>query len=56
MREDAARPGVIRRGIDCRGLLREERLSYDLIADRRMGERRSLPRVRSVRVGGSCER
>ena len=33
-------------------LLRGERPSYDFIADRRMGERRSLLRVRSVRVEG----
>ena len=46
--EDAARPGVIRRGIDSGGL-REERLAYDFIADQRMGERRSLPRAQNVR-------
>ena len=33
-------------------LLRGERLSYDFNAGQRMGERRSLLRVRSVRVEG----
>ena len=54
VREDAARPRVIRRGIDSGGWYRGERPAYGSVAGQRMGERCSLAQGEYVN-GGSCE-
>ena len=55
MREDAARPSVIRRGIDSGGLLRV-RLSYDFIAGQRMEKDAACPGCVASELGEAAGR